>query len=94
MITVVAKVVAKKGFVEAVKAELFKLLAPTRKESGCIEYNLHQDNVDPAVFLFYETWDSAASLEQHIGTDHYKIYVKTVESMIAEKVVHKMTRIK
>lgn len=64
-ITVVAKIVAKQVAVEAVKTELLKLILPTRKESGCIEYLLHQDNQDPALFFFYETWESAASLEQH-----------------------------
>ncbi|ABQ24781.1 putative quinol monooxygenase [Geotalea uraniireducens] len=92
-ITVVAKIVARKDAVEAVKAELLKLIAPTRKESGCIEYKLHQDNDDPAVFVFYETWESAASLGEHINTEHYKAYVGAVASMIEGKTVHKMTRI-
>lgn len=92
-ITVVAKVVAKKDSVETVKTELLKLVPPTRKEGGCIEYNLHQDNQDPAVFIFYETWADGASLEKHINTDHYKAYVKSLDGMLEEKVVNKMTRI-
>ena len=92
-LTVVAKLVAKKESVESVKSELLKLIAPTRKEDGCIEYNLHQDNEDPALFIFYETWECAACLEKHINTDHFKAYVRTVEGMIKEKVVNKMTRI-
>lgn len=92
-ITVVAKVVAKKNSVEAVKVELLKLISPTRQESGCIEYNLHQDNLDPAVFLFYETWESSAAIENHINTDHYKAYVKALDGLLEEKVVNKMTRI-
>ena len=92
-ITVVAKVVAKKVAVGAVKTELLKLIVPTRKESGCIEYRLHQDNQDPAVFIFYENWEDAASLEKHINTDHYKAYVRAVSEMIDEKVVNKMTMI-
>lgn len=92
-ITIVAKVVAKKDAVEAVKNELLKLIVPTRKESGCIEYRLHQDNQDPAVFLFYETWEDAVSLEKHINSDHYKNYVRAVNGMIMEKVVNKMTGI-
>jgi len=92
-ITVVAKVVARKVAVEAVKAELLKLIVPTRKESGCIEYRLHQDNQYHAVFFFYETWEDAGSLEKHINTDHYKAYVRAVHEMIEEKVVNKMTRI-
>jgi quinol monooxygenase YgiN len=92
-LNVVAKVVAKEDSVENVKDELLKLIAPTRKEDGCIAYNLHQDNEDPAVFIFYETWESPACLENHMNTDHFKSYVNAVGSLIEEKVVHKMTRI-
>lgn len=92
-LTVVAKVVAKKDSVELLKTELLKLIAPTRDENGCIEYNLHQDNDDPAVFLFYETWESEACLEKHMNTNHFKSYVNAVASMIEEKSVRKMSRI-
>lgn len=92
-LTVVAKIVAKRESVESVKSELLKLIMPTRKEEGCLEYNLHQDNEDPAVFVFYEAWESLACLEKHMNSEHFKNYVNAVGSMIEEKVVHKMTRI-
>lgn len=92
-LTVVAKVVAKRECLESVKKELLKLINPTRKEQGCIEYYLHQDNEDPAVFFFYETWENLASLESHMNTDHFRNYVNTVGVMLEEKVVNKMTRI-
>ena len=92
-LTVVAKVVARQDAIEPLKAELLKLIEPTRKEPGCIEYKLHQDNNDPAVFVFYETWENLSCLEQHMKTAHYTYYVGAVASMIAEKAVHKMTRI-
>jgi len=92
-LTVVAKVTAKKDSVDNVKSELLKLITPTRKENGCIEYSLHQDNDDPAVFVFYETWESLTCLENHTNTDHFKNYVSAVGGLIEEKVVHKMTRI-
>jgi quinol monooxygenase YgiN len=90
-LTVVAKVVAKKDVIGAVKIELLKLVEPTRKEDGCLEYKLHQDNADPAVFIFYETWESRACLEKHMNTDHFKNYLSAVEDMVAEKAVHIMT---
>jgi len=92
-ITVVARLVARKDSIEAVKTELLKLIEPTRKEQGCIEYRLHQDNGDPAVFVFYENWESAASLEKHTVTAHYKAYVSAVDGIIEGKTVHKMTLI-
>lgn len=92
-LTVVAKVVARQESAEDVKKELLKMIAPTRNEKGCIKYDLHQDNQDPAQFVFYETWESAACLENHMSTDHYKNYVSSVANLIKEKVVNKMTRI-
>jgi quinol monooxygenase YgiN len=92
-LTVVAMIVAKKDSVEPVKTQLLQLIAPTRNEEGCIEYTLHQDKDDPALFIFYETWENQDCLEMHMNSDHFKSYLKAVEGMIAEKVVHKMTRI-
>ncbi len=90
-LTIVAKLVAKKESVESVKSELKKLVAPTRKEDGCIEYTLHQDNDYPAEFIFYENWESAACLERHLNSDHYKAYVRAVDDLLEKKIVHKMT---
>lgn len=92
-LTIVAKVTAKKEAVEIVRSELLKMVAPTRKEEGCSDYNLHQDNDNPAVFIFYENWESAVFLEKHISSDHFKAYVRAVDDLIEEKTVHKMTRI-
>lgn len=92
-LTVVAKVVAKKEAVENVRTELLKMIAPTRREQGCIEYRLHQDNNDPAVFVFYENWENAACLERHMASEHFRAYLNAVDGLIADKVVHLMTEI-
>ena len=92
-ITIVAKVTAKRDQIDAVKAELLKMIAPTRQEEGCIEYRLHQDNDNPAVFFFYENWENPACVEQHMASPHFKAYVATVADLIADKTVHTMTEI-
>ncbi|HEY6008776.1 MAG TPA: putative quinol monooxygenase [Geobacteraceae bacterium] len=92
-LTVVAKVVAKGNCIEDVKAELLKLVPPTRREEGCLEYRLHQDTEDPGVFIFYENWESPASLERHMNTLHFRDFVAAVDGMLAEMAVHKMTAI-
>ena len=92
-LTVVAKIVAKNDSIESVKSEMLKLIDPTRNEDGCIEYNLHQDNENPAVFIFFETWKSIACLESHMNTDHFKSFVTAVGNVVEEIVLNKMTRI-
>lgn len=92
-LTVIAKVIAKNESVEIVKSELLKLIEPTRKEDGCIEYKLHQDNETPTVFIFYETWENLDFLEQHMNTDHFKSFVSVVGSLVEEIIIHKMTKV-
>lgn len=92
-ITIVAKLIAKEDSIAAVRAELLKMIVPTRQENGCIEYRLHQDNQDPATFLFYENWADLSCLEQHLDSAHYKSYVAAVGDLIKDKVVHNMTEI-
>lgn len=92
-VTVVAKLVAREEAVETVRAEVLKMVEPTRREPGCIEYRLHQDNEDPAVFLFYENWESLSCLKQHLNSAHYQSYVAAVGDLLSEKVVNKLTEI-
>lgn len=92
-IVVFARIKARLDSAETVKIELLKMVEPTRKEAGCIKYQLHQDNEDPSVFVFYEVWESAASLERHKDTDHYRHYATTVFGLIEERVVNKLTKI-
>lgn len=92
-LTVVAKLVAKQESIEVVKSELFKLVEPTRKELGCFEYRLHQDNANPAVFIFYENWGNEAYLLKHKETDHYKNCFSAIGNMIQDKEVHLMTMV-
>jgi len=57
-LTIVANIKANPEKIDLVKAELLKLIDMTRAEAGCINYDLHQDNENPAHFLFYENWQS------------------------------------
>lgn len=92
-LTIVAKVEAKSDKIELVKAELFKLIAPTRKEAGCIQYDLHQDNSDPAVFVFYENWESRELWQTHMNNDHLKAYMEATDGAVANFTLNEMSQI-
>ena len=90
-ITVVARIEAEEDKVEFVKSELLKLIEPTKQDEGFIQYDLHQDNENPAVFIFYENWASEKLLEKHLGTEHLGAYVKATEGCIVSFTINKMT---
>jgi quinol monooxygenase YgiN len=92
-ITVVATLTARTDAVETVKAELCRLIPPTRAEAGCLEYRLHQDLDEPARFTFYENWEDMACLERHMNSEHFQRYVAAVGHLLTDKVVYRMTEI-
>ena len=69
---VVARIKAKPEWVDEVRELLCGLVKPTRKESGCISYELLQNRNDPTDFTFVEEWASHAALESHAASDHLK----------------------
>ncbi|MEM6252814.1 MAG: putative quinol monooxygenase [Cyanobacteria bacterium P01_D01_bin.156] len=91
-LTIVAKIEAKTGKVEFVKAELLKLIPITLKEAGCIQYDLHQDNDNPAIFLFYEIWESRELWQQHMNNTHLVEYMKATENAVAAFTLNEMTK--
>ena len=46
------------------------LIGPTRKDAGCISYELYQDVTNPGKFTFIENWQSREHLEAHLKTPH------------------------
>ena len=92
-LTIVANIVAKKDKVELVKAELLKLIEITRAEEGCINYDLHQDNENPAHFVFYENWTSRELWQTHMGNTHLAAYMLATEGAVEEFTLNEMTQI-
>jgi quinol monooxygenase YgiN len=82
-LTVVAKIIAKPGLEEKVKSELLGLIAPTRKEAPCINYDLHQSRENKAQFLFYENWVSRQDLDDHLKTPHLQAFLGKSEELLA-----------
>jgi quinol monooxygenase YgiN len=51
----------------------------TRKEKGCILYDLHESMTDPARFVFVEQWETMEDLMAHGGNEHMKPWRKVVK---------------
>lgn len=49
---------------------LKKLVSETRKEEGCLQYDLIEDKDNIGHFLVVEIWESEAHLNKHSVQDH------------------------
>ncbi|MEM1176273.1 MAG: putative quinol monooxygenase [Pseudomonadota bacterium] len=90
---VVAHIHAHPDAAERVHKALKELVAPTRAEAGCIRYDLHTHNDDPAHFLFYETWSSREHWLAHMETPHVEAYRLAIEGAVASFSLDELTRV-
>ncbi len=90
-LTIVANIHAKADKIELVKAELQKLIPITRAEDGCIQYDLHQDDEDPAHFMFYENWQNRDLWQSHMSAPHLAAYMAATEGAVEAFTLNEMT---
>jgi quinol monooxygenase YgiN len=83
-VTVVAVLVAKHGLEAKVREELELLLAPTRKEEGCLNYDLHHSVDDSTRFMFHENWRSKQDLDAHLASAHLVRFQGLAGELFAE----------
>jgi quinol monooxygenase YgiN len=90
-LTIVANIIANPNKIELVKSELLKLIDVTRAEAGCINYDLHQDNTNPAHFMFYENWETRELWQTHMANQHLADYMAATEGAVEEFILNEMT---
>jgi len=90
-LTIVANIKANPDKIELLKAELLKLIDITRAETGCINYDLHQDNANPAHFMFYENWETRELWQTHMANQHLADFMAATDGAIAEFILNEMT---
>jgi quinol monooxygenase YgiN len=62
---------------------LSALVEPTRGESECRNYDLHQSRDDADVWFVYENWRSAQGLDAHMRSTHLQAFLKIAPNLIA-----------
>ena len=82
MLSLVAQLRAKPGMEQELVRTMTALVGPSRAESGCIDYHLHQSNDDPANIVVYENWDSMADLEKHFEEPYLKAFFVRKDELV------------
>ncbi|NKB50818.1 MAG: antibiotic biosynthesis monooxygenase [Rhizobiaceae bacterium] len=74
MIYLVATLTIKPGslpnFIDAAKT----CIEATRREAGCISYDLHQSQTDENTLVFVERWENQESLDGHFNAPHFAVW--------------------
>jgi quinol monooxygenase YgiN len=68
---------------QALGTALSALVEPTRAETGCLNYDLHQSLDDTDVWFVCENWRSAEGLSVRMQSEHLRAFLKAAPDLIA-----------
>ncbi|RVG63452.1 putative quinol monooxygenase [Sinorhizobium meliloti] len=85
-LTNVAYFTAKPGRAKDLGDELLHLVAPSRKEAGCLRYEIHQSNDVPGVWMVLEDWRHASDFKMHMSTEYVQAFMVKVPDLCVQDV--------
>ena len=85
-LTNVAYFTAKPGRSRDLGDELLRLVAPSRKEGGCLRYEIHQSNDVQDVWMVLEDWRHASDFKLHMSTNYVQAFMAKVPDLCDEDV--------
>ena len=84
-VTLIVLMRARTGHEPFLEAELRALVAPTRKEDGCLQYDLHRASDGTGAFLMHEVWESREHHTAHTKTDHFLRWNARKDALLASR---------
>lgn len=59
----------------------------TRREPGCLAYEIHESLTQPCRFVSYESWETRADIDRHMGSPHMLAFLETVRACVTTPAV-------
>jgi quinol monooxygenase YgiN len=63
---------------------LVNLVTPSRREAGCIGYELFRDQENPVEFVTIERWTDQAAADAHMVTPHVAEAIAKAGTLLAQ----------
>ncbi|QLH43403.1 MAG: antibiotic biosynthesis monooxygenase [Coxiellaceae bacterium] len=82
--TVVVILEAKPGKEPALKQALSNVIKPSRSETTCIEYRLHQDHNNPAQFVLFENWKNKEAHQAQFDKPYIQALAQQIDGLLAK----------
>jgi len=84
-VTLIVILRAREGQETLLEAELRALVGPSRREEGCLAYNLHRSIDTPGALLLHEVWASREAHTAHTYTPHFLRWNARKDALLASR---------
>lgn len=80
---ILARITVKPEAASAAHGILKELVGHSRKEAGCVSYELYQQSATPHVFQTVEAWIDEAAANAHMQTPHVAAAISAASPLFA-----------
>jgi quinol monooxygenase YgiN len=84
-VTLIVILHAREGQETLLEAELRALVNPSRKEEGCLRYELHRSVDTPDALLLHEVWATRDAHTEHSHTPHFLRWNARKDALLASR---------
>jgi quinol monooxygenase YgiN len=81
-LTVILK--SKPESIETFKSLLLDLVQNSKKETACLQYDLHQSDEEPNTFIFHEVWENQDGLDLHNQQSYLQTFFENAKLYLQE----------
>ena len=84
-VTLIVILRAREGQETLLEAELRAMVSPSRKEEGCLRYDLHRAIDTPGALMLHEVWTSREAHTEHTHTPHFLRWNARKDALLASR---------
>jgi quinol monooxygenase YgiN len=84
-VTLIVLLRAREGQDTILEAELRGIVGPTRKEDGCLRYDLHRSVDTPGALLLHEVWETREAHTEHTHSPHFLRWNARKDALLASR---------
>ncbi|WBW97264.1 putative quinol monooxygenase [Oceanirhabdus sp. W0125-5] len=85
MLQTISKIYVKEDQVDEF-VEVFKgMIEPTKKEKGYIQYEMYQDEENPALLIVLEQWENKEDFDNHLKSEHFERIVPKMSKFMTKE---------
>lgn len=94
MIKIIAEFFIKSDSIGIARQLAEELVLTTRKETGCIAYDLFEDTADYQHLVIVEEWESQEVLDIHSASEHFTRLVPQISAQsYQEAIIHTYSKV-
>ncbi|MBL8416490.1 MAG: antibiotic biosynthesis monooxygenase [Propionivibrio sp.] len=94
MVRIMARISAREACEAKLREVLQALIAPSRGESGCVSYELFENEDRPLEFVTVEQWADQAAADAHLATPHVAAAMARAGDFLAQApLIHRFRQV-